>query len=77
MQPPPPRFPTGSVRSVTAPSLKTMKSAAPAQAKLPNSKAVSQGIKEYVDKLGLNNAYNPFCTVTKMDIRKTQGQSFK
>uniref|UniRef100_A0AAZ1X7F5 Calponin-homology (CH) domain-containing protein n=1 Tax=Oreochromis aureus TaxID=47969 RepID=A0AAZ1X7F5_OREAU len=34
---------SGSVRSVTAPSLKTMKSAVPAQAKLPNSKAVSQG----------------------------------
>ncbi|XP_063357213.1 abnormal spindle-like microcephaly-associated protein [Pelmatolapia mariae] len=30
---------SGSVRSVTAPSLKTMKSAVPAQAKLPNSKA--------------------------------------
>lgn len=72
-----PCFPAGSVRSVTAPSLKTMKSAVPAQAKLPNSKAVSQGIQEYVDKLGLNNAYNAFCTVTKMDICTNQGQSFK
>lgn len=70
-------LPVGSVRSVTASSLRTMKSAVPAQAKLPHSKAVSQGIQEYVDKLGLNNAYNPFCTVTKMDIRTTQGQSFK
>lgn len=50
-----------------------MKSAVPAQAKLPHSKAVSQGIQEYVEKLGLNNAYNPFCTVTKMDIRTAQG----